>query len=97
MSSQFQVDTQQIQVSSHEIQRISQEIESNVALMMQRLTALQDAWRGSASVGFQQAVATWTATQRQVRTALDGIQVSLSRAGEQYAQVEAANAALFRG
>lgn len=95
MSTQFQVDTTQIHAGSADILRISGEIETSVATMMQRLTALQDAWRGSAAAGFQQATAQWSATERQVRASLDAIQVALSRAGTQYAEVEAANTALF--
>jgi WXG100 family type VII secretion target len=97
MSTQFQVDTQQIQAASVEIGRISADIDASVAAMMGRLTALQDAWRGAASAGFQQVVVSWSQTQRQVRESLDQIQVTLARAGSQYAEVEAANTALFRG
>lgn len=97
MSTQFQVDTSQITSGATEIQRISGEIEADVSLMMSRLTSLQDAWKGSASAGFQQAVTSWSATQRQVRSSLDQIQVALAQAGRQYSEVEAANASLFRG
>lgn len=97
MSIQFQVDTQEIQSASAEIGRISAAIEGDVAAMMSRLTALQSAWRGSAATGFQSVVTGWSATQRQVREALDQVQLTLSRAGAQYAEVEAANTALFRG
>lgn len=96
MSSQFQVDTQQIASASGDIRRMSAQIESDVAGMMTRLAGLQDAWRGSASAGFQQVLTNWGAAQRQVRTCLDEIEVALNRAGTQYADVEAANALLFR-
>ena len=96
MSAQFQVDTQQIHVGASEIQRISAEIEAGVTTMMQRLTSLQEGWRGAAAAGFQQATTSWSSTQRQVRTSLDEIQAALTRAGAQYAEVEAANASLFR-
>ncbi|MCB1253759.1 MAG: WXG100 family type VII secretion target [Austwickia sp.] len=95
MSTQFQVDTQQIAAASGDIRRMSGQIESDVASMMARLSALQNAWRGSAAAGFQQVVTQWSATQRQVRESLDAIETTLARAGTQYADVEAANAALF--
>lgn len=95
MSTQFQVDTQQITAAAGDIRRMSAQIESDVAGMMARLNALQSAWRGSAAAGFQQVVTQWSATQRQVRESLDAIETGLSRAGTQYADVEAANAALF--
>lgn len=95
MSTQFQVDTAQIAAAAGDIRRISGQIESDVAAMMARLSALQGAWRGSAAAGFQDVVTQWSATQRQVRESLDAIEAALSRAGTQYADVEAANAALF--
>lgn len=97
MSTQFQVDTGQITAASTDIRRISAQIESDVATMMARLTGLEDAWRGSASAGFQRVVSSWGVTQRQVRVSLDEIEAALSRAGAQYAQVEESNAMLFRG
>ncbi len=97
MSTQFQVDTGQIQTAAGDVRRISATIEADVAAMMGRLTALQESWRGAAASGFQGVVTTWSGTQRQVRSALDQIEVALSRAGVQYAEIEAANASLFRG
>lgn len=96
MSTQFQVDTQQIAGAAGDIRRMSAQIESDVAAMMSRLSALQGAWHGSAAAGFQDVVTSWSATQRQVRESLDQIEVALSRAGTQYAEVEAANSMLFR-
>lgn len=96
MSSQFQVDTQQIQTAAADIQRISAQIDADVSTMMTRLTGLQEAWRGSAASGFHTVVASWAATQRQVRQSLDTIQVALTRAGSRYAEVEAVNTSLFR-
>ncbi len=97
MSTQFQVDTDQIRSASGEIQRISAQIDADVATMMTRLTSLQEAWRGSAAAGFQTVVSSWGATQRQVRESLDQIQLALSRAGDRYAEVEAANTSMFHG
>ncbi len=97
MSTQFQVDTAQLVAASGDIRRISAQIESDVATMMARLAGLQDAWRGTAAAGFQRVISSWSATQRQVRASLDEIEGALSRAGSQYAEVEAANATLFRG
>ncbi|WP_116114751.1 WXG100 family type VII secretion target [Austwickia chelonae] len=95
MSTQFHVDTAQISSAATDIRRISADLESNVAGMSSRLSALQGAWQGSASAQFQEAVGSWTTTQRQVRESLDRIETALSRAGAQYAEVEAANTQLF--
>lgn len=97
MSTQFQVDTQQIQSASSDVARIASQIETDVAAMMSRLTALEASWHGSASAGFQQTMVHWSATQRQVRETLVEITTMLGRAGQEYAAVEAANTSLFRG
>ena len=96
MSTQFQVDTQQLHGASSDVARIAAQIETDVAAMMSRLTALESTWHGSASSGFQQTMARWSATQRQVRESLVEITTMLGRAGQEYAAVEAANTALFR-
>lgn len=96
MSTQFHVDTAQIQAGSAEISRLSGQIESDVARMMARLQSLESAWTGAASTNFQATMTRWNATQRQVRESLVEINTMLGRAGEGYSQVEAANAAMFR-
>ena len=95
MSVQFQVDTERIAAAAGDIQRISTDIDAQVATMMSRLTALQDAWTGMASSRFQGVVGEWQATQRQVRSALDQIGQVLASAGVQYAETEAAATRMF--
>ena len=57
MAAQFQVDTDRIAAAAGDVARISADIEGQVAVMMARLTSLQDAWTGSASAQFQGVVA----------------------------------------
>lgn len=95
MASQFQVDTDRLAAAAGDVARISAEIEGQVAVMMARLTALQDAWTGSASVQFQGVVSQWRGTQQQVRTSLDSIGQVLGAAGSQYAEAEAQAVRMF--
>lgn len=95
MSATFQVDTDRIHAASGDIASISAEIESLVATMLTRLTALQDAWTGSAATRFQGVVHEWRGTQQQVRTSLDSIGTALGQAGTHYAEAEAANERMF--
>lgn len=95
MSAQFQVDTERIQAASGDIARISSEIEGQVAQMLARLTALQDAWKGGAATQFHGVVTQWQGTQRQVQTSLDSIGQVLAAAGAQYAETEAQNMRMF--
>jgi len=95
MAAHFQVDTERIQAASGDIARISGEIEGQVAQMMSRLTALQDAWTGGAATRFQGVVTQWQGTQRQVQASLDSIGQVLGAAGAQYAETEAQNMRMF--
>ncbi len=95
MSAQFQVDTERIQAASGDIARISSEIEGQVAQMLSKLTALQDAWKGGAATQFHGVVTQWQGTQRQVQTSLDSIGQVLAAAGAQYAETEAQNMRMF--
>ncbi len=95
MAAQFQVDTDRIAAAAGDIARISAEIEGQVGIMMARLTGLQDAWTGTASMQFQGVVTQWRGTQQQVRTSLDSIGQVLSAAGSQYAETEAQAVRLF--
>jgi 6 kDa early secretory antigenic target len=96
MSSQFQVDTDRITAASTDINRIGADIDAQVAAMMARLTALQDAWTGSAASRFQGVASEWRATQAKVRESLDHISRLLAQAGQQYAAAEQQNTAMFR-
>lgn len=97
MSDRIIADVARIQAGSTDIRSCASRLDSEVSLMMNHLTGLQDAWHGSASASFQQLLARWQNTQSQVRSSLEEIHGALSRAGIQYAEVEAANTALFRG
>ncbi|CAN7316400.1 WXG100 family type VII secretion target [Knoellia sp. LjRoot47] len=95
MATQFQVDTDRISAASGDIARISGEIEAQVAQMLARLTALQDAWKGGAATQFHGVVTQWQGTQRQVQASLDSIGQVLAAAGAQYAETEAQNMRMF--
>ncbi len=95
MSAQFSVDTERIAAASGDIARLSADIEGQVGVMMHRLTALQEAWTGSASAQFQGVVAQWRGTQQQVRASLDSIGQVLGAAGAQYAEAEAQATRMF--
>lgn len=95
MSATFHVDTDRIHAASGDIAAISAELESLVATMLTRLTALQDAWTGSAATRFQGVVQEWRGTQQHVRASLDSIGAALGQAGTHYAEAEAANERMF--
>jgi WXG100 family type VII secretion target len=63
--------------------------------MMRNLLDLQNSWRGQAATQFQHVVTDWKATQERVRQCLEDISAALGAAGQQYAEVEQANARMF--
>jgi WXG100 family type VII secretion target len=60
-----------------------------------QLTNLQASWSGPAATAFQSVVSEWKATQQRVEESLASIGVALNQAGQQYAEIELANARLF--
>lgn len=71
-------------------------IQGEVSGLHGQLVALQGSWTGQASAGFQGVVTDWKATQQRVEESLVAIGASLDQAARQYADVETANAQLFR-
>ncbi len=70
-------------------------IQSEVAGLHAQLTNLQGSWTGQASAAFAGVVNEWKTTQQRVEENLAAINVALGQAGQQYADIEAANARLF--
>lgn len=97
MSSQIQVDTQQIDAGVADLERRVTALMAEISSMNRAVETLLGSWHGAAAAGFAQAAQAWQGTQRQVTDNLGIMRQSLARAGSQYAEVEAANAAMFRG
>ena len=60
-----------------------------------QLTNLQSSWTGQAASAFTGVVTEWKTTQQRVEENLAAINQALTHAGQQYAEIEAANARLF--
>lgn len=91
----FEVDSAQVIGASGAIQASAQQIQDEVDRMMRHLLDLQGSWRGQAATSFQGVVTDWRSTQERVRASLEEIQRALAAAGQQYADVESATAAMF--
>lgn len=91
----FTVDTERIQAASADMAAIAGDIESSVAAMQARLTALEGAWSGSAAAQFQGVVADWAALQQQVRGELAQIAELTARASGSYQETEDGVRGLF--
>ncbi|GAA4960755.1 WXG100 family type VII secretion target [Kineococcus glutinatus] len=93
--SRFEVDSALVSQASAAVQGSAAAITGEVDRMMRNLLDLQSSWRGQAATGFQGVVVEWRATQERVRQSLEDIQRALAAAGQQYAEVEAANVRMF--
>ena len=91
----FATDTGLMRQRSAAVLSTAERVRAEVDSMRASLSELQGTWSGSASANFQNIVAQWRATQAQVEESLSQISVALTRASEQYDQVEQANMSLF--
>lgn len=91
----YQVDSEAVHGAAAAARMSSDRIQSEVSGLLSQLTGLQSSWSGQAASAFQNVIADWRATQQRVTESLDLINTALARAGEQYAEIEHANAQLF--
>ena len=92
---QFQVDSDALISTTGAARATMGRIQAEVAALLNQLTSLEGSWTGRASTEFQAAVAAWRSTQQQVEQSADSLNAALGQAGQQYAEVEQANAGLF--
>lgn len=93
--SRYEVDSAQVIQAGAAVQASAQQIGDEVDRMMRHLLDLQSSWQGQAATSFQAVVNDWRSTQERVRHSLEEIHRALAAAGRQYAEVEAATAAMF--
>ena len=92
---QFQVDSDALITTTGAARATMGRIQAEVAALLGQLTGLEASWTGQASAQFQAAVSTWRTTQQHVEQSADVLNQALGQAGQQYAEVEQANARLF--
>ncbi|WP_432548441.1 WXG100 family type VII secretion target [Kineococcus sp. SYSU DK004] len=95
--SRFEVDSDRVAAASQVVQASVQTLGGEAEALMRHLLDLEAVWKGSAATGFQALSASWRSTMERVRVNLEDIQRVLATAGQQYAEVEAANARMFAG
>lgn len=93
--SRFEVDSARVAQASAAVTGSVGSINAEVERMMRNLLDLQNSWRGQAATQFQGVIGDWRATQERVRQSLEDISSALNAAGQQYAEVEQANARMF--
>lgn len=91
----FQIDTSELMTKSQAVEGTLSRIQSDVNTMESQLRQLQDSWRGSASVAFQDVLTQWRGTQAQVEQALASVRQAMAAASQQYEETETANTRMF--
>ena len=91
----YQVDSEAVLSATGTVRSSIGRIQSEVAGLHGQLTNLQGSWSGQAASAFQVVVTDWKATQQRVEESLAAINLALTQAGQQYADIEASNARLF--
>ncbi|WP_150307991.1 WXG100 family type VII secretion target [Planctomonas psychrotolerans] len=91
----YQVDSDAVIGATGAVQASIGRIQSEVGGLYGQLSALEGSWTGQAASAFQLVVAEWRATQQRVEENLAMINSALASAGQQYAEIETANARMF--
>ncbi len=91
----YQVDSEAVLNATGSVRNSISRIQSEVAGLHGQLANLQGSWTGQAATAFSGVVGEWKATQQRVEENLAAINQALTRAGQQYAEIEADNARLF--
>ena len=91
----YQVDSEVVLSATGTVRASIGRIQAEVAGLHAQLTNLEGSWSGQAATAFQGVISDWRATQQRVEESLEGINQALTQAGQQYADIEQANARLF--
>jgi early secretory antigenic target protein ESAT-6 len=91
----YQVDSDAVLGATAAAKGTIGRIQGEVGALHGQLTSLQDSWSGPAASAFQAAVAEWKSLEQRVEDVLAQMGAALGQAGQQYAEIEAANARLF--
>jgi early secretory antigenic target protein ESAT-6 len=93
----YQVDSDAVASATAAAHGYLGRIESEVGGLYALLVDLQNAWSGPAAAAFPSVLTEWRATQQRVAEGIAVVNQGLAAAGQQYAEVEVANARLFAG
>ena len=92
---QFTVDSEALNSTASVARATISRIQSDVAILNSQVASLEGAWTGQAASAFQSAALQWKSEQQRVEENLAALNQTLGVAGQQYAEIEAANARLF--
>lgn len=91
----FEVDSDEIARASGNTKVTADAVRAEVSAMMRHLVALQDHWKGGASLAFTGVLSQWRATQQQVEISLESIAACLDSGARQYEDAELSAQRMF--
>jgi early secretory antigenic target protein ESAT-6 len=91
----YQVDSEAVLGATSAAKGTIGRIQGEVGALHGQLTNLQASWSGPAASAFQGAVIEWKNLEQRVEEVLSAMGTALGQAGQQYAEIEAANTRLF--
>ncbi|MBB2975015.1 WXG100 family type VII secretion target [Microbacterium endophyticum] len=92
----FAVDSDAVLTTTAAARATIDRLHSESASLTAQLSQLQSSWTGTAATAFQGVVDQWRATQHHVEDTIGTVNQALALAGQQYADAELSNAAMFR-
>jgi WXG100 family type VII secretion target len=93
----FRTDVATMQTASQHVYEVNEQIQAQLSSLMARLEPLAAAWRGDASVSFQNLKAQYSDAATRLNGALRGIGDSLVANTGNYASTEETNRSGFTG
>lgn len=93
--STFQVDSEAVLAQASAARHTVERVQAEVTSLTSQLEQLQASWSGTAASAFRGVVAEWRSAQQRVDDSLGMLGTALAQAGQQYAEIEQANARLF--
>lgn len=91
----FQVDSEAVIAKSATAKGTIERIRAETSSLHSQLTELQGSWSGAAATAFQTLVSEWRTAAARHEENLSALSMALAQAGQQYADIEQANARLF--
>lgn len=91
----FHVDSEAVIARSAAAKGTIERIRAETSSLHAQLTELQGSWTGTAASAFQALVTEWGAAAARHEENLGALSQALAQAGQQYADIEQANARLF--
>jgi 6 kDa early secretory antigenic target len=91
----YQVDSEAVLGATTAVRASMGRIQGEFSGLSAQLVNLQGSWSGQAATSFQSVFEEWKATQQRVEENLAALNQALTRAAQQYAEIEQSNARLF--